>query len=275
MTPQAGTSMLFALSTLGCPELSLTEAATLAAAQGYSGLELRSGPEATVQPTASVGDRRRWRSELDRHGVQALSVATYVRLCTAEVDDTEVVDAAMAQVHLAHDLDAPWVRVFPGGVRGGPVDPEADRRAGRRLAAIVAASEGLGVGLAVETHDSHPTARDVVRLLAADGCQQVAVIWDVLHTWLGSEEPEDTARLLTGRLAYAQVKDVAARDDLAPLPLGDGVLPLHHCLALLRDRDPAGWVSWEYERAWNPDAASLELVGGPGRRWLADALAAR
>ena len=185
-----------------------------------------------------------------------------------------MVESGQAEVRLAHDLGAPWVRVFPGGTRGVPVPAAVEARAARRLAAIVSASEGLGVRVALETHDSHPTAVDVLRLLHAEGCEQVAVIWDALHTWLGGESPDDTARLLGARLAYLQVKDVASPDDLAPLPLGAGVLPLQQCLALVRDRSLTQWVSWEYERAWHPEAPSLGELGDAGRRWVADALAA-
>lgn len=265
--------MLLALSTLGCPELSLAEAATLAGGQGYSGLELRSDPEATVSPSAPQGDRRRWRRALDDAGVRALSIASYVKLCDAEADDDAVVEAGRAELRLAHDLGAPWLRVFPGGTRGVPSPADVEARAGRRLASIVSASEGLGVKVALETHDSHPTAVDVLRLLNAPGCEPVGVIWDALHTWLGSERPSETARLLDDRLAYLQVKDVASADDLAPLPLGEGVLPLHECLAAVRDGGPTEWVSWEYERAWHPEAPSLDVLGEAACRWLTSALA--
>ncbi len=265
--------MLLALSTLGCPELSLAEAATLSGGQGYSGLELRSGPHATVSTAAPEAERRRWRRALDDAGVQALSIASYVKLCDVNLDDDAVVEAGRAEVRLAHDLAAPWVRVFPGGTRGVPASTAVEERAARRLAAIVAASEGLGVQVALETHDSHPTAVDVLRLLGAEACESVAVIWDALHTWLGGESPEDTARLLEGRLAYLQVKDVASADDLAPLPLGEGVLPLHECLTLVRDRALTEWVSWEYERAWHPEAPSLGVLGEAGCRWVTRALA--
>lgn len=265
--------MLLAVSTLGCPELSASEAANLAGAQGYSGLELRSGPTATVSTAASSTDRRNWRQTLERVGVQALSVASYIKLCDVEHDDDDVVGQGVAQLRLAHDLGASWLRVFPGGTRDVSLRRDTEARAGRRLAAIVAASDGLGVGVALETHDSHPTAREALRLLEAPGCEQVAVIWDGLHTWLGGEDPDDTARLLAGRLAYLQVKDVAGRDNLAPLPLGEGVLPLRHQLALVRDHDLTSWVSWEYERAWYPEAPSLDDLGEAARRWIAAALA--
>ncbi|MEO5743134.1 MAG: sugar phosphate isomerase/epimerase family protein [Terracoccus sp.] len=265
--------MRLALSTLGCPELSLAEAATLSGHQGYSGLELRSGPDATVSIAATDADRLHWRRVLDDAEVQALSIASYVKLCDVAVDDDAVVEAGRAEVRLAHDLGAPWVRIFPGGRRGVPAPAAVEERAARRLAAIVSSTEGLGARVALETHDSHPTAVDVLRLLGAEGCESVAVIWDALHTWLGGESPEGTARLLEGRLAYLQVKDVASADDLTPLPLGDGVLPLHQCLTLVRDRALTEWVSWEYERAWHPAVPSLAELGEAGCRWVTGALA--
>jgi sugar phosphate isomerase/epimerase len=290
--------MRLSLSTLGCPELSLREAAELAARTGYTGLELRSGPGATVEVGASASDRATWRRELSGAGVAPVSIASYVRVCAAG-DDDAVVAAGLAEVRLAHDLGASWVRVFPGAPRDVPVDSEADRRGGRRLAAILSASAGLGVRLAVETHDSHPTARDVMRLLTGaqpvggesrgsledpgqvgdrDGprgdtadCGPVGVIWDALHTWLRGESPAQTAARLGPRLAYLQVKDVASRDDLRPQPLGAGVLPLSECLAAVRQGAVCDWVSWEYERMWHPEVPELAAVAGPGQRWLTQA----
>lgn len=267
--------MKIALSTLGCPELSLPDAARLASAQGYAGLELRSAPSGTIGVAASAGDRRSWRAALAAADVQAVAIASYVKLCDTTVDDETVIGAAVAEARLAHDLGAPWLRVFPGGTRGVPCPPEVETRAGRRLAAIVAGSEDLGVKIAVETHDSNPTARDVLRLINSSGCEQVSVIWDALHTWLGGEPPEDTIRLLGDRLAYLQVKDVASREDLAPLALGEGVLPISQCVALARNADPDGWVSWEYERAWHPEAPSLREIGLAGREWITDTMTGR
>lgn len=108
----------------------------------------------------------------------------------------------------------------------------------------MSASKGLDVQVALETHDSHPTAADGLRLLEAPGYEPVAVICDALHTWLGGEDPLKTARLRDGRLAYLQVKDAASPMTWPPSPSA-GVLPLHECLAMARDRGLTEWVSWE------------------------------
>jgi len=265
--------MRLATSTLGTPELTLAESASVAAQHGYSGLELRSGPGATVETTAPIGRRRRWRQDLERHDMVPLSIASYVRVCSETLDDEAVTSAAVAEAQLAHDLGCPWLRVFPGGPRDRPVDAGVDSRGARRLAAIAAAVEGLGVTIAIETHDSHPRADDVLRLIGSEGCARVAVIWDVLHTWLAGEAPAETASALAGRLAYVQVKDVSRPGDLSPISLGRGALPLRACLSQVRVRGLSDWVSWEYERAWHLQAPEFHQVAGPGRRWLESALA--
>lgn len=259
--------MRLALSTLGCPELTLAEAADLAHRHGYAGLELRSAPGATVEAGASLHQRAQWKNELHRAEVEALSIASYVTVCDTQVEDETVLETAVDHARLAADLGAHWLRVFPGGPRGGPPDPTVDAIGGRRLAAIVAATAHLGVGLALETHDSHPRGQDVLRIIDATDGAEVGVIWDVLHTWLADESPQETSSALGSRLAYTQVKDVASAEDLAPLALGAGVLPLRASLAAVPDL-MSSWVSWEYEKVWHPEAPALADLAGPARRWL-------
>lgn len=260
--------MKLAFSTLGCPDATLSEAAALAASQGYAGLELRSASNGTVSPDASAEQRRLWRTELERLDVRALAISSYVRLCDMNVADDEVVESGLAQARLGQDLGASWLRIFPGGKRGVPVGADVEERARGRLADLVSATREVDIELAVETHDSHQRAQDVLRLLDGNGCDQVSVIWDALHTWLGGEAPTETATRLAGRLAYLQVKDVASGEDLTPLSLGEGVLPLLECLELSQKMARTDWVSWEYERLWHPEIPSLDELAPQARDWL-------
>jgi sugar phosphate isomerase/epimerase len=89
-----------------------------------------------------------------------------------------------------------------------------------------------------------------------------------MHPWLGGEEPTDTLKVLAPHLAYVQVKDVAGRESLTPLALGDGALPLAECLARLTEWGWDGWLCWEYEKRWYPEAPELAGLLGPGREHL-------
>jgi sugar phosphate isomerase/epimerase len=265
-----------AFSTLGCPDLAIAEVAEVAARHGFCGVELRAAAGQPVHAGLGPARRRDIASALTDRGVDVLSLASYVRVADPATDDDAVVGDALAHARLAADLGASFLRVFPGGPTGTSPAPGgtpdapagsaeargcADAAAIRRLTRIRDALTGSGVRIALETHDSHPGGADVARIL--DGCPGVLAIWDTLHTWRAGEAPADTVRSLAGRLAYVQVKDVAAADDLAPLPPGAGVLPLTAVADALRANGYRGPVSWEYERAWFPDAPPLpELAAG-------------
>lgn len=241
------------LATLGLPGMPLDEVADLAAAHGFTGLELRCAPDQPVHTGLDPAARRRVVRMLDRAGVRPLTVAGYVGV--AEPGDDEPVLADLrAQVRLAADLGAPFARVFP---RGGERGPAADDRAVRRLAAAAPQAADLGVRLLLETHDSHSGGADVARVLAAVDHPAAGALWDVMHTWLSGETVAQTHAALAPWLGYVQVKDVAGAEDRTPLALGAGVLPIGEAIrALPRDT----WISWEYEAAWYPAAADLAVL---------------
>jgi sugar phosphate isomerase/epimerase len=95
-----------------------------------------------------------------------------------------------------------------------------------------------------------------------------------MHTWLGGERPAESYAALAPYLGYVQVKDIASSTDTAPLALGAGVLPLADCVTVLTRAGWDGWLCWEYEKRWYPDAAPLPALLGPGRRYLEDLLGA-
>jgi sugar phosphate isomerase/epimerase len=248
-----------AFSTLGCPGLPLADVAEVAASKGFRGVELRARDGEPVHVHLGAAERRAAAATLSRRGVDVLAIASYVKVADGSADEEGVVTDAIAHGRLAADLGAPFLRVFPGGATYAPATT-LDDAAVRRLCRIQDGLAGTGVSLALETHDSHPRAADCRRIL--DRCPGVVAIWDALHPWRSGEPPADTARLLAGRIGYVQVKDVASRTDLTPVPPGDGVLPLREMADALRRTGYDGWVSWEYERAWFPELPGLPELAG-------------
>lgn len=240
----------------------MPEVAALAASAGYRGVELRAHPEEPVHPGIGRRERAAVKAEFTGSGVEILTVAGYARVAAAGAD--EAVREEFAELlTLAHDLGAPYVRVFPGG---GDQDPAgADATAARRLAAAAETAAELGVRILLETHDSHRTGAAVSRVLGPVGHRHAGALWDVMHPWLDGEPPAATHAALAPFLGYVQVKDVASPEDLTPLPLGAGALPLAECLSLTADE---GWVCWEYEKRWYPEAAELPGLLAAGREHL-------
>ncbi|MFJ3227033.1 sugar phosphate isomerase/epimerase family protein [Streptomyces sp. NPDC086783] len=259
--------MKLAFSTLGVPGLPVPDVVRLAATHGYHGVELRAHPEEPVHPGLTLAERADVAAEFKSAGVEILGLAGYARVA-APGDDTPVLREIRDLLELARDVGAPFVRVFPGA--GGDQSPEeADATAARRLGTAAEYATDLGVRILLETHDSHRTGADVIRVLGPVGHRRVGALWDVMHTWLGGEQPSTTYAALSPHLGYVQVKDIASPEDTTPLLLGTGVLPLTECVELLSREGWDGWLCWEYEKRWYESAEPLEPLLTPGRDHLA------
>jgi sugar phosphate isomerase/epimerase len=234
----------------------------LAARHACTGVELRAAPDQPVHVDLSPAERTSVRTALADHGLTALEVSSYVRVC-APGDDAAVVEDLRAHLRLAADIGALGVRVFPGGVGDG----HDDERGRGRLRPVLGEARDLGVDVLVETHDSHPTGSAVARLL--DPLPGVGAVWDVLHTWRAGEAPAEAVAALGPRLRLVQVKDAAgpATADRLTLP-GEGTLPVADVLAALAGGGYAGWLSLEWERPWSPELPDLDTALAATRPWL-------
>lgn len=253
-----------AVSSLGAPELDLPAFLAHARAAGCTGVELRLGADQPVHVGLTERERRTCRDQLAESGLEVLCLASYVKLCSDGPDD-EVVDELGRTLDLAAELGAAGVRVFPGGTGDGGDDDRARRRLERVVADVPA-----GVRILVETHDSHPRATDVVRLLEGVPDEApVDVIWDVAHSLVAGEPAHDTVATLGRRLAHVQVKDVERLERGAtPALPGQGVLPLDSVAAALRDAGYRGYLSLEWERAWFPELPDLRTALAATTAWL-------
>ncbi|MFI1723831.1 sugar phosphate isomerase/epimerase family protein [Streptomyces sp. NPDC020489] len=259
--------MKLAFSTLGVPGLPVPEVLRLATAHGYHGVELRAHPEEAVHPGIDAAARADVAAEFRAAGVEVLGLAGYARVA-APGDDEPVLDEIRALLDLAHDLGAPYIRVFPGASPGQPA-AEADAIAARRLGTAARYAADVDVRVLLETHDSHRTGADAIRVLGRVGHRQVGSLWDVMHTWLGGEQPSQTYAALSPYLGYVQVKDISSSEDTTPLALGAGVLPLAECVEVLSRHGWDGWLCWEYEKRWYEKAAPLPGLLRGGREHLA------
>ncbi|WP_062648479.1 sugar phosphate isomerase/epimerase family protein [Streptomyces maremycinicus] len=254
--------MKLAFSTLGVPGVPLPEVLRLAVAHGYHGVELRAHPEEPVHPGLGPDERADAAAGFKAAGVEILGLAGYPRVAAPGADEP-VIEEIRQLVDLAHDLGAPFVRVFPGGE-----DEHADAVAARRLGTAGEYAAGLGVRVLLETHDSHRTGADAIRVLGPVGHRQVGALWDVMHTWLGGEQPRESYAALAPYLGYVQVKDIASAEDSTPVALGAGVLPLAECVEVLTRNGWDGWLCWEYEKRWYEHAEPLPGLLGAGREHL-------
>ena len=257
--------MIWGFSTLGCPELSLPEAAALADRFGFPHLELRtvSGslnlPEVLRRPV----NRTVLRQLADAGRVRILG--TSFGLAGSQTGDREELAAFAA---LADEFNIPYLRVFGGF----PFESGLGENRLRLAAANLDwwRRQCCRCQLALETHDGFSSAARVRQLFDALG-EELPVIWDVHHTFsVGGETPAASFALIGRTTVDVHVKDAVHLPDggqKAVLP-GDGELPVPATLALLEAEKYAGDVTLEYEKQWQPYLPPLpEALTAVNRCW--------
>jgi sugar phosphate isomerase/epimerase len=197
-------------------------------------------------------------------GVEVVCVDTSVRLgWLAGARREQQLDQARRMLDLAHDLGAPYLRVFGGELDDPLAAPDPLPAYREALAAVVALGEPRGVRVLLETHDSFSTARSVAELLAGPGAERRAgVLWDTLHSLRHGETFADSLAAVRPHLALVHIKDSAHFDaDGFDLKLvGEGVVPVVDAIRLLRAANYDGYLCFEWEKGWHPEIEEPEIA---------------
>lgn len=262
-------------SSLGCPEYTLGEMATLALGTGISLLELRALENTTDLPRLLFEAPGGWegaRDLLRRRNLRVRMLGSSFKLVGGGEDQwAGLLDFA----RLAEALEVPYLRAFGGGTWGKALKAGDYQEAAENLRWWEGEREAQGwkCELVVETHDAFSASAPCLRLLEQSGTA-VNFLWDSHHTWkLGGEFPAETWGALGPHVRHVHVKDSVSRSSgrhpyTYVLP-GAGEMPLREVMALLEREDYTGAISLEWEKLWHPYLPSLTEALQTSRDWFA------
>ena len=262
-----------AFSTLGCVELTLDEAFSLASHHGLDAVELRGLGASLDVPdwlAKTYGSPEDFAAHARRSPICIAALDTSLRLIGNTPADRE---AFLQFIPWAESLGVPRLRVFDGG--GKSLTDSELSQALDTLAwwNALRHAKGWRTDLMIETHDALITTPAIQRFLKAAPAG-TSILWDTHHTWrLGGEAPADTWRAIRASVVHLHVKDSVARPSgrnpytyVAP---GLGEFPMASLREVLQRDAYAGAVSLEWERHWHPELAPLDgvLASAADHRW--------
>jgi sugar phosphate isomerase/epimerase len=253
--------MKFALSTIACPDWTLDEIASKAAAWGYQGVELRTFGNGCTHFACdpALTSYTKTRAMFDRAGLSIACLATGVRYddpVTPPVigyvigDNEASVRETKSAVELAQRLGCPFVRVFAFEVMGSEKRSTALRRICDRLRKGLDTARNTGVRLLIENGGSFGTAADLAEIVDRCGNPLLATAYHVGVGARAGETPGNAFNVLGESLASVKLSDY---HDGRPCMLGSGETPNQEAVETLAKLNYDGWVVYEYPRAWLSD----------------------
>lgn len=245
-------------STLTCIDATVDEVIALAKNHGMAGVEIRLDKDQTICGIGLDGADA-IRAGFAEAGIAVTDLATGVNVTGLEDRAAEMAKAEGC-VRLAEAVGAAAIRIFVGGHQPKlSVEPKEDMDnivSFVRDLCVFAAEHGVAVW--AETHSSHSTAASMKALSERVRHENLAVIWDVLHSIEFRETPAESVKLLGNLLAHVHLKDACQPDDpdasqYTHTALGAGTFPLAEVLSLLDKVGYNGYLSLEYELPWRPE----------------------
>lgn len=256
--------MKLAFSTLACPDWTFEQGIEAAQRYGYAGLELRLLDGEIISSALTREQRQRVRALAQQANLPIIGLDTSLRVAQTDADmRAQQIREGVALLELAHDLEAPFIRVF-AGPPGGIYEEEAIAGALATLEPLAQRGQQLGVAIALETHDAFSSSAAVAQVLNHIQDPLVGALWDFLHPYRVGETAQETAQHLGGRLLHVHVKDGQRPQEKYQewklTLLGEGDVPTLSMLAALQATGYQGWLSVEWEKKWHPELAEPEVA---------------
>ncbi len=252
--------MKLSFATLGCPNWTLEQIAANARAMGYDGVELRGSPGEHIGPEETPAACARIRELFASHGVAITAIMGYTRFTVTDPAARAAGRAALEMfIDVAQAIGCPVIRVFGGQLEGADLAANIGRVV-EALKPLADTAQRSGVRLALETHDDWCVGANARAILDGVGSPAVGMCWDVANSFF-VEPLATTFAAIRGRIVHVHFKDAAREDGKVHSKLpGTGQVDLRQALRLLRGDGYAGYLSFEWEKKWEPALAEPEVA---------------
>ncbi len=258
-----------AVSTLGCPKWDWNTIVKNTSQWGFAALELRGIQDQMDLPKCAEFSGTRLqgtRNDLAAAGLKISDLGASAQMHEPDpVKRAKMMDEARRFIDLAHQLQAPYVRVFPNDFIPGEDHKVTFARISAGLHELGEYAKPAGVTVIVESHGEFRRAEDLIPILEGAKSKNVAFLWDAHHTCVEGEKPADTFKSLGKYTRHTHLKDSVAvpgksKDDRHYVLTGTGDIPVKETVRVLATGGYKGYYCFEWEKRWHPDIDEPEIA---------------
>lgn len=250
--------MKICYSTLGCPDWNIKQIIDNAVKFDMDGVELRGRHH--VSPELPRNEKENIKEMFERSNLEIACISAYTRFSMENAQERHHNEKElMAYVRLAQDMGCRYVRTFIGKFPDLPQEQVYDYVA-QSLNRVAKAIDDTEVQVLIETHDFLCTAAMLEPLLRRMEHQNIAVLWDMAHSYRAGEALQTTFDIMGKTIRHVHLKDEYREENgqiIHCIP-GEGIMPIQACVEILNTNGYKSYYSLEWERTWHPEMPPLE-----------------
>jgi sugar phosphate isomerase/epimerase len=257
---------LLSFSTLGCPDWTFNQIVDFATENHYNGIEFR-GLQRQMDLTKckefSKENISSTQKQLKEKNLKVVNLGSSAMMHLPEGDERlKSLGEGKSFITLAHDLNCPYIRVFPNIFPKDQDRNETMKRMGSGLNELGAFAKNTNVTVLVETHGELVHVDDILKVMSMVNQPNVGLVWDVVNMWSITKEPvEEVYPKLKKYIHHTHIKDAKFVDGgLKYVLLGTGDMPIGKAVQLLAKDGYKGYYSFEWEKLWHPEIDAPEVA---------------
>lgn len=255
--------MKLAFATLGCPGWDLEKIVAEARKMGYDGVELRGQAGDHIGPEETPAARKKIKAMFRQAKLAVSDIMGYTNFVhTDHAQRQAAIETARKFIDVAADIDCPVLRIFAGDYHKQGLDlPAAIKRAAAGIAEVTPHAEKRGVKLALETHDAWCYGENLRALIDGVKSPAMGVCWDIANAYF-NEPLEKTHAAIADRIFHVHFKDTRRTPEgkHKSVLVGAGEVDLPKAARLLHAGGYTGFLSFEWEKKWQPDIEEPEVA---------------
>ena len=182
---------------------------------------------------------------------KGLSIPCFDSSVDLSSENGEELDELRGLISLASDMQCPYVCAFAKEQRMETVR--------RNLKLLVRDAENAGVTILIKTSGMFSDTSLLRDILNEFACDQLAVVWDVHHTYRDhAESPALSISNLGAYVRHVHLRD--SDDDGSYRIIGEGTFPVAGLVKALESIDYDGFVSLEWKPSYMESLADREVI---------------
>jgi sugar phosphate isomerase/epimerase len=273
-----------AVSTLGCPRWDWSTIVKNTSQAGFAALELRGIQDQMDLTKCAEFGGTRLKGTLRELAAAGLVISDLGASAQMHEPDpakrARHMDEARRFITLAHELHAPYVRVFPDRFVPGEDKRVTFARISDGLHELGEYARPAGVTIILESHGEFRRGEDIIPILEGARSKHVAFLWDAHHTCVEGEKPADTFGQLGKYTRHTHLKDSAPipgrpKGERRYVLTGTGDVPVSETVRVLARNGYKGYYCFEWEKRWHPEIEEPEVAfphyARTMRKYLAEA----